>query len=442
MWIWIVSLIVLIVCFIIVWRLFISSYNSVSSEKNINLFQPFNPRGSAFPLDTIRALQSKLKSLEDKSDYYSDQIEQLNRRLKNYEKDRLPSFVPKTGEMSIVKGKEGEEDWKELFYEENEKKEKLENELDLAQQEIEYLQGELKKLTSDIAGKEELEKAYSMLLQSMESAQKNLEELRNQLAENEKHRTALEEKLWSEIDQRNELENITESFATLQEENKQLQKQLSDASASQPDTSNKTSYVDELENRVSVLRIDISHLQQNLTESNDRYLNLEQQLQKEIQLRHQFEEIAQSIDVYKNENQHLIQRVKEWENRQSEFQAKDSYIQDLENKLSGLQNGIIQLQQNLTEANEKRGLLELELQRETHLRTQYQEAVSSLQVLKNENEGLRRQITELTAKQSEIEGRLLQMKDLENKVNIFEQEKSKMIANLELIINQTKEQKS
>lgn len=442
MWIWIISLIVLIVCFIIVWRLFITGYNSVSSdssERKISLFPSFSPSDVSFNLDTIRSLKSKLKSLEDKSDYYADQIDRINKKIKSFEKDRFPPFISQQEhEVNIVKEKY--EDWKELFYEENEKKEKLENELDNAMQRIEILQAETEKYAS--ADYDEIKKLYDDLLQNVEADKQRIEELQNKLEEAGNKMTESPSEAVTTKSHQEELESLNQRIGRLVAENQQLQQQLTEAQGTKEEVNSRLDYISELEKRVSELRIEMSQMRLNLSQSKIHQEYLDQQLQREIQLRRQAEEIAHSIETYKSENAALRDQLQEWDKRRSETEAKNNYIRDLENKMSAQESQLFQIKQELTDMTERRGFLELELHRETRLRNQYQEAANTLQVLKNENEGLRRQIGEMASRQSEIEGKLLRMKELEEKVTVFEDEKSRMIANLEMILKQMKIEES
>lgn len=442
MWIWIISLIVLIVCFIIVWRLFITGYNSVSSDssdRKLSLFHSFSPSDVPYNLETMRSLKSKLKSLEDKSDYYADQIERINKKIKSFEKDRFPPFIKSPEhEVSIVKEKD--EDWKELFYEENEKKEKLENELDSAMQQIESLQAELEKYASADSG--EMKKMYDDLMQKAENDKQKIEELQNELRAREillqQHATDTKT---ADIDHE-ELETLNQKITELMAENHELKQRITDTDISRNEINSRLDYINELEKKVSGQRIEMSQLELKLSQEKTHQEYMDQQLQREIQLRRQAEEIAHSIDAYKSETEDLRYQLQEWEKKRSELEAKDNYILNLENKMTEQESQLFHIKQELTDISGRREYLELELQRETRLRQQYQETASSLQVLKNENEGLRRQIAEMVGRQSEIEGKLLQMKELEEKVTLFEDEKSRMIANLEMILKQSKIQDS
>lgn len=123
MWIWcIVSLVILIACSILTYRLYITSNDFLPNDKTI--FMLFKkkitsqqPGGDIE--DVINKLKNKLKSIEDNHSYYEIQFSKFQQRLKAIEQN--------TGPQQQINNQQNpeEEDWKELYFEENEKKKKL-----------------------------------------------------------------------------------------------------------------------------------------------------------------------------------------------------------------------------------------------------------------------------------------------------------------------------
>ncbi len=61
-----------------------------------------------------------------------------------------------------------------------------------------------------------------------------------------------------------------------------------------------------------------------------------------------------------------------------------------------------------------------------------------MRVLKSENDDLRSQIVEINKKEKDLEVGISRLHELENQLAVYEEEKAKMIANLELMVNQNK----
>lgn len=162
MWVWILATVVLIGCFVIAYRLLISSFHAISGDKRNVFFESLPGSDMNERIETSQTFLSKLRSLEDKSEYYESQIEKINKKLDRLLADTKPAFLHQesNADNSSSQQNNDKEDWKELFYEENEKKEKLENELDKAQGEIEKLKEKLRQqemATLETATKKEVE---------------------------------------------------------------------------------------------------------------------------------------------------------------------------------------------------------------------------------------------------------------------------------------------
>src|ERR1700681_4294167 len=128
---WIISLIILIVCFIFAYRMIVSSYEFLPVDKRYFLRFFKNPvvqEAGPSQKDTLRTLKKKMLSVEDNTTFYQIQFSKFQERLKALEElNTLKSSPEKT---TIAAMHQDEEDWKEMYYEENTAKEKLENDLD------------------------------------------------------------------------------------------------------------------------------------------------------------------------------------------------------------------------------------------------------------------------------------------------------------------------
>src|SRR5690606_19191501 len=100
-------------------------------------------RRDKFYRQSLTVLNSKIKSLEDSNAYYEIQFSKLQMQLNDAGESE--SGVS-SGRIIPEKEEEEEEDWKELYYQENEDKVRLENELDQSLQNLEAANRELVQL--------------------------------------------------------------------------------------------------------------------------------------------------------------------------------------------------------------------------------------------------------------------------------------------------------
>ena len=116
----------------------ISSYEFLPLDKRpfLALFKKHDAQNIQVPeRDTFQQLTIKLRSVEDSNSYYQVQLSKLQQRLQALEE--LNTSIANESKNLHVQHNQSKEDWKELYYEENEQKEKLENELDAVRQRLE-----------------------------------------------------------------------------------------------------------------------------------------------------------------------------------------------------------------------------------------------------------------------------------------------------------------
>ena len=180
MWIWwIISLIILIACVIFAYRMIVSSYDFLPADKRYFLgFFKNTPQAEPSPQqkEAIKALNNKVESVEESATFYQIQFTKLQERLKVLEDLNKSQFNPEV----ISKPKE-EEDWKEMYFEENEVKEKLENELDVTRQMLEETETKLKESLESSSRWVHLQSDYETKLQEIDSMQSEIEILKKQL---------------------------------------------------------------------------------------------------------------------------------------------------------------------------------------------------------------------------------------------------------------------
>ena len=190
--IWIISLIVLIASVVFVYRMLITSNEFISSDKS----SPFKflKAGSGrdkFYRQSLSVLQSRIKSLEDSNAYYEIQFSKFKTHLKDPRIDPSEMIPP---EQYDLVAEEEEEDWKELYYQENESKVQLENDLDEALQNLEVANQEILKLREESQKTAALKSTHDARLIELRSLQDEIEILKTKItvaAENEKELQSL-----------------------------------------------------------------------------------------------------------------------------------------------------------------------------------------------------------------------------------------------------------
>lgn len=247
MWIWIVSLIVLVACFIFAYRMIVSSYDYMPTDKKFppGFKKAFTSEASLHQ-ETLRALRSKLKSVEDNNSYYEIQFSKFQHRLKALEE--LQNTQPKISHKPFI----DEEDWKEMYYEENDAKEKLENELDETSQKLADAGNSLKEFEESKRQWSGLQSEYDARLNDLQSMQNNMELLQRQLdavAEREKE---LEQLLLVEINLKKQYSQLETGHVQLKSETEDLRRQLAEMHRREAALEHRISHVNELESRVAI----------------------------------------------------------------------------------------------------------------------------------------------------------------------------------------------
>ena len=88
MWIWwIISLVVLIACFIFAYKVIVSSYDLLPADKKnfLSLKKTDSPKTRSPRPETIWELKNKLQKVEENSSFYEIQFSKMQERLKALE---------------------------------------------------------------------------------------------------------------------------------------------------------------------------------------------------------------------------------------------------------------------------------------------------------------------------------------------------------------------
>ncbi|MGH2646635.1 MAG: hypothetical protein ACRDE8_03670 [Ginsengibacter sp.] len=252
MWLWwVISLIILIGCIIFAYRMIVSSYEFLPADKRYFLGSfknPALPEKSTTQNDTIKVLKNKVQFVENSSTFYEIQFTKLQQRIKALE-DLNMSAAP---DKPISKIQEDEEDWKEMYYEENEVKEKLENELDNTRQLLESTTNKLKESSEERARWAELQSDYETGLQNLHSLQNQLELLQKQLAASAEREKELEQLLLSEITIREKYSMLQKEYVQQQSEADSLRSRIVELNKKDMNLEMRLAYLNELESKLSM----------------------------------------------------------------------------------------------------------------------------------------------------------------------------------------------
>ncbi len=234
--IWIISIIVLLASIVFVYKMLVTSNEFIATDK-IFPFK-FLKGGSGQNKSyrkSLSVLNSKIKSLEDSNAYYEMQFSNLQPQVK----ESPTNSLPQQKKFAACEEEEAE-DWEELYYQENERKVQLENDLDQALQKLEAVNQETLLLKKEFHTTALLNSKLDVRLNELKSIQNEVETLQAKLngaAERENELQTLLNKeialvtVYDKIENdnvrlRSELENqkrhLTEMYQKEEEATKQL----------------------------------------------------------------------------------------------------------------------------------------------------------------------------------------------------------------------------
>jgi chromosome segregation ATPase len=247
MWIWwVISLVVLIACFIFAYRMIISSYKFLPGDKNKLYGFKKSTENNDIKTGEIINLKSKLQKMEENSSFYEIQFSKLVQRLKVLEEAQNQSSE------KIATEKKDEEDWKELYYEENEQKENLENDLDEIKQKLEEAENKLNTIEDNNSKWSELKSDYDARLNDLHSMQDHLGLLQRQLEAAADREKELEQSLESAVQTENKYIRLQNEHIRLQSENEELRRQIIEMNNREKDMETNLARLHELESKLAL----------------------------------------------------------------------------------------------------------------------------------------------------------------------------------------------
>ena len=259
MWIWwIVSLIILIFCIIFAYRMIVSSYEFLPVDKRyfLGFFKnAAHTETASLQKDSLKVIKNQLQSVEDNNTFYQIQLSKFQQRLKILEDLNTSKVTPE-----IVHKPKDEEDWKEMYYEENEIKEKLENELDITKQMLEEAENKLKDSLENSLRQVQLQNDYEARLHELHSLQNEIELLQHQLIASTEREKELEQLLLSEITIREKYSVLQKEYVQLQSEADDLRRRIVELNRKDMNLEMRLAHLGELESKLAICEQEKSKL--------------------------------------------------------------------------------------------------------------------------------------------------------------------------------------
>lgn len=292
MWLWwVISLLILVSCIVFAWRMIASSYEFLPVDKKFLV--KFNKKATDhFPEHSRSEIYSSLKhttqSSEDIDAFYKIQFVKFNERLRALED--IVASQPASPVTRFATASD-EENWKELYYEENEAKTKLENELDILHQQLEQLQTSI--------------------------TEKDVEEWKEMYYAENEHKLKLEDEL-----------------DIIKVKHDEAQAALNNSSQMVAELSLLKSEYENNRNTVQGLNKTMNLLQKRLSASAERENELENLLIAEIIVREKYAMLQSKYSRLQIEANDLEQRIMEQSQREMNLEIRLMRLNELESKLA------------------------------------------------------------------------------------------------------------
>lgn len=265
MWLWwILSLVVLVLCLVFAIRIFTTSRNlhrQVFADDKDD-FPPLKfPKRSFLRSDpqeqAILLLRTRLQQVMSNSDKYLEQLNKLTDRLEALESGkRLP----------VAKKADTDDDWEEMYYEEQAKKEKLENELDVTQQLVEKNEEKLLALEQREQGYKQTLSEFEGQINNLNALEERIELLQRKLEGSKEREQELQQQLDQEHADIEQYRLMQKDHIRLQAEAEDLRRSLQELGNSNRLTEQKLHRLAELESTLDAAEYEKSDLRKKVEE--------------------------------------------------------------------------------------------------------------------------------------------------------------------------------
>ena len=262
---WILSLVILIVCIIFAYRMIVSSYEFLPADKRYFLGFYKNPalqRVDRVSKRTMRRLNKKVQSVENNTTFYDIQFSKFQDRLKVLEELNTVKFTPE--KITKEAKQEQEEDWKEMYYEENVIKEKLENDLDYTRQMLGETENRLKQSAEKNTRWVTLQSEYESQLHDLGTLQEHIGLLKRQLEAGAERENELQQLLLNEVTMREKYSLLQREYTKLQSDADNLKGRVADVTKKDMDLQKRVIHISELESKLALCKQEKTRLKINL----------------------------------------------------------------------------------------------------------------------------------------------------------------------------------
>ena len=246
--IWIISLIVLIASIVFVYRMLVTSNEFIATDKvfPFKFLKAGSGRNKSYR-KSLSILNSKIKSLEDSNAYYEMQFSKLQSRLNESPNNTASQLKP------FASAEEEEEDWEELYYQENESKVQLENDLDEALQNLEASNQEVLVLKKESHTTAILNSKLDARLIELNSIQNEVVALERKLRGASERERELQALLNKEIALKTVYDKIENDNVRLRSELEDQKRQLTEMYQKEKEASKQLSRARELQSHLGVM---------------------------------------------------------------------------------------------------------------------------------------------------------------------------------------------
>ena len=255
MWLWwIVSILVLAGSVMFSLYIFLGGYKISPVKKEVFLEKPYTKRPYPFSKgQVIASLKLKLQAVENNALFYSSELKKLQQRIQLLEKGKGAKVYDN-------------ENWEELYYNLHDEKEKLENELDFANQALLNAQHKVNQLEAKERDWKETQSELEAQLDKAHILQNEIGELQRVLEGAGEREKELELELEAYKNIKSDFELLQQEYAHIQSEADELRNRIQDINKRDVLLQQKINRLTELESTIEISEYEKMDIRKSLEE--------------------------------------------------------------------------------------------------------------------------------------------------------------------------------
>ena len=280
MWIWwALSLLILIASTAFALYIYYGNYKTNEPKKDFFLQRRSSFSSKFFAVSkqqVITSLRLKLQSVENNSALYFNELKKLQQRIQAIEKGET---------VNNKKTSSFDEDWEELYYEVNDKKEKLENELDATTQALESVTYQLNKAEANEKLLIEKQSELETQLNQAQSLQNKIGDLQRELEGAAERETDLQVELDAHKELAKDFELLQQQYAQLQSEANEIQNRMIESKNREVLSKQKINRLTKLESTIEISEYEKMEIKKSIEEiiiENEALATKLQELQEKL----------------------------------------------------------------------------------------------------------------------------------------------------------------